>query len=109
MSNSEILHVTDNDFNSVVLESALPVLVDYWAEWCAPCKMIAPVLEELAGDYAGRLQVCKLDVEANPSSPGKYGVRGIPTLIMFKDGERIGTKVGALSKKQLIQFIDENI
>lgn len=104
-----IVHVSDASFEQDVLGSKLPVLVDFWAEWCGPCKMIAPVLDELAGEYAGKLKVCKVDVDANPEVPGKFGIRGIPTLILFKDGNAEATKVGALSKTQLVEFIDASI
>jgi thioredoxin 1 len=104
-----IVHVSDTSFEQDVLGSDLPVLVDFWAEWCGPCKMIAPVLDELAGEYAGKLKICKVDVDANPEVPGKFGIRGIPTLILFKDGNAEATKVGALSKSQLVEFIDSGI
>ena len=104
-----IVHVTDSSFEAEVLNSEAPVLVDFWAEWCGPCKMIAPVLSELADEYAGKLKVCKLDVDANPEAPPKFGIRGIPTLILFKGGNAEATKVGALSKTQLVEFIDESI
>jgi thioredoxin 1 len=104
-----ITHVTDSAFEQEVLSSELPVLVDFWAEWCGPCKMIAPVLEEIAEEYSGRLKVCKLDVDSNGETPQKYSVRGIPTLIVFKDGNAEATKVGALSKTQLKDFIDASI
>ncbi len=103
------VHVSDTSFEQDVLGSELPVLVDFWAEWCGPCKMIAPVLEEIAGEYAGKLKVAKVDVDANPEVPGKFGIRGIPTLILFKDGNAEATKVGALSKTQLVEFIDESL
>ncbi|OHC62994.1 MAG: thioredoxin [Rhodocyclales bacterium GWA2_65_20] len=104
-----ILHVTDASFKSEVLESTVPVLVDYWAEWCGPCKMIAPILEEVGREYAGKLKVAKLNIDDNPKTPGEYGIRGIPTLILFKGGNVEATKVGALSKSQLTAFIDSNL
>ena len=104
-----IVHVTDDSFEAEVLQSEHPVLVDYWAEWCGPCKMIAPILEEVSGDYAGRLKVCKLNIDENPSTPPKYGIRGIPTLMLFKSGAVEATKVGALSKSQLSAFLDGNL
>jgi thioredoxin 1 len=107
---SEHIHyVTDASFNSDVLESPIPVLVDYWAEWCGPCKMIAPILDDVARDYNGRLKVAKLNIDENPKTPGEYGIRGIPTLILFKGGNVEATKVGALSKSQLTAFIDSNL
>lgn len=104
-----IEHVTDASFEDDVLNASGPVLVDFWAEWCGPCKMIAPVLEELAGDYAGKLKVCKMDVDANPDTAPKYNVKGIPTMILFKNGNAEARKVGALSKSQLSAFIDSSI
>ncbi|HBA64981.1 thioredoxin TrxA [Methylotuvimicrobium buryatense] len=104
-----VLHVTDGEFNETVLKAGGPVLVDYWAEWCGPCRMIAPVLDEIAKEYAGRLAVVKLNIDENPQTPQHYGVRGIPTLMLFKDGEVEATKVGALTKSQLADFIDNNI
>ncbi|MBT5811365.1 MAG: thioredoxin TrxA [Rhodospirillaceae bacterium] len=98
--------VSDDDFDTSVLQSSEPVLVDFWAEWCGPCKMIAPALEELAGDLNGRLTVAKLNIDDNPQTPAKYGVRGIPTLILFKDGQVAATKVGALPKSQLAQWVE---
>ncbi len=105
----QIQHVTDDSFESEVLKSEIPVLVDYWAEWCGPCKMIAPILDEIAEEYAGRLRVAKLNIDDNPATPPKYGIRGIPTLMLFKDGNVEATKVGAVSKSQLTAFIDSNL
>jgi thioredoxin 1 len=104
-----IKHVTDQSFENEVLRSDVPVLVDYWAEWCGPCKMIAPSLDESAASYAGRLAVAKVNIDENPSVPARYHVRGIPTLMIFKNGEVAATKVGALSKSQLSAFIDDNL
>ena len=106
---SEISHTSDGSFENDVLKSDLPVLVDYWAEWCGPCKVIAPVLEEIALEYKGRMKVCKLDIDENSATPPKYGIRGIPTLMLFKNGAVEATKVGALSKSQLTAFLDSNI
>lgn len=105
----KIVHVTDDDFETEVLKSSEPVLVDYWAEWCGPCKMIAPVLDEIAGEYQGRVKIAKLNIDDNPNTPPRYGIRGIPTLMLFKDGEVEATKVGAVSKSQLTAFIDSNL
>lgn len=105
----QIKNVTDDSFESDVLGSDKPVLVDYWAEWCGPCKMIAPVLEEVADEYADQLDVAKLNIDDNPNTPPKFGIRGIPTLMMFRGGEVVATKVGALSKTQLIEFIQGNL
>ncbi|HEC15754.1 MAG TPA: thioredoxin TrxA [Sedimenticola sp.] len=105
----QIVHVTDDTFEAEVLESSEPVLVDYWAEWCGPCKMIAPVLDEIAGEYEGRIKIAKLNIDENPNTPPKYGIRGIPTLMLFKGGEVEATKVGAVSKSQLTAFIDSNL
>lgn len=102
-----IVHTSDASFETDVLNADIPVLVDFWAEWCGPCKMIAPILDEIATEYAGQLKVCKVDVDANPEIPPKFGIRGIPTLILFKGGSAEATKVGALSKSQLVEFIKE--
>lgn len=104
-----IRYVTDATFTAEVLQAPLPVLVDYWAEWCGPCRMIAPILDEVSKEYAGRLNVAKLNVDENQQTPQKYGVRGIPTLMLFKNGNIEATKVGALSKSQLTAFIDSHI
>jgi thioredoxin 1 len=106
---SKIKHVTDTTFNSEVLESQIPVLVDYWAEWCGPCKMIGPILDESAESYANRLSIAKVNVDENQSVPSRYHVRGIPTLMLFKNGAVVATKVGAVSKSQLAAFIDANL
>ena len=107
---SEHIHyVTDDSFAADVLQSQQPVLVDYWAEWCGPCKMIAPILDEIAKEYAGRLKVAKLNIDENRETPASYGVRGIPTLMLFKNGSIEATKVGALSKSQLAAFIDSHL
>ncbi len=106
---AEISHVSDDTFEDEVLKSDVPVLVDYWAEWCGPCKVIAPVLEEIASEYDGKMRICKLDIDANEETPPKYGIRGIPTLMLFKNGAVEATKVGALSKSQLTAFLDSNI
>jgi thioredoxin 1 len=104
-----IRNVTDTTFESEVLGSSLPVLVDYWAEWCGPCKMIAPMLDEWAASYAGRLSVAKVNVDDNPKVPSQYHVRSIPTLMVFKNGQPVATKVGAVSKAQLTAFIESNL
>jgi len=104
-----IVSVTDSSFETEVLKSQDPVLVDYWAEWCGPCKMIAPVLEEIAREYNGRLKIAKLNIDENPSTPPKYGIRGIPTLMLFKNGSVEATKVGAVSKSQLSAFLDGHL
>ena len=106
---SEIVTVTDASFEDEVLQSDSPVLVDYWAEWCGPCKMIAPVLDEIAKDYSDKLKVCKLNIDENEATAPKYSVRGIPTLMLFKNGSVEATKVGALSKSQLTAFLDSNL
>jgi thioredoxin 1 len=104
-----IVSVTDTSFEQDVLKSPGPVLVDYWAEWCGPCKMIAPVLEEIAREYDGRVKVAKLNIDENPATPPKYGIRGIPTLMLFKNGTVEATKVGAVSKSQLSAFLDGHL
>ena len=109
MSSELIKHTTDASFDSDVLKASKPVLVDYWAEWCGPCKMIAPILDEVSKDYDGRLQIAKMNVDENRDVPAKFGIRGIPTLMLFKDGQLAATKVGALSKAQLTAFIDGNL
>lgn len=104
-----VIPVTDATFEEEVLKSKHPALVDYWAEWCGPCKTVAPILEEIANDYQGKLKICKLNIDENPSTPPRYGIRGIPTLMLFKNGNVEATKVGALSKSQLSAFIDSNL
>ena len=105
----EILAVTDDSFELEVLKSETPVLVDYWAEWCGPCKSIAPILHEVAKEYEGRLKIAKINVDENQQVPAKFGIRGIPTLMLFKNGNVEATRVGALSKSQLTAFLDSNI
>lgn len=104
-----IVQLSDSTFDQEVLQSDVPVLVDYWAEWCGPCKMIAPLLEEIATEFDGKLTVAKLNIDDNPATPPKYGIRGIPTLMLFKNGEVEATKVGALNKSQLTAFLNQNI
>jgi len=106
---NKISHITDDSFEAEVLKADTPVLVDYWAEWCGPCKMIAPILDQIADEYAGKLKVAKLNIDDNPATPPKYGIRGIPTLMIFKNGGVEATKIGAVSKSQLTAFIDESI
>jgi thioredoxin 1 len=106
---SEIVHITDATFDSEVLKADSAVLVDFWADWCGPCKMIAPILDEVSKDYAGKLKVAKLNIDENPATPPKFGIRGIPTLMIFKGGNVEATKVGAVSKSQLTAFIDSNL
>ena len=109
MASELIKHTTDATFEADVLKSAKPVLVDYWAEWCGPCKMIAPILDEVATSYDGKLQIAKMNVDENREIPAKFGIRGIPTLMLFKDGQLAATKVGAMSKAQLTAFIDQQL
>jgi thioredoxin 1 len=109
MAGSQIVHVTDRSFESDVRKSDVPVLVDYWAEWCGPCRMIAPILDEIAQTYAGRLKVAKVNVDENQEISTKFQIRGIPTLMIFKDGDVVATKVGAVSKSQLAAFVDASI
>jgi thioredoxin 1 len=109
MSSDLIKHVSDASFDSDVVQSSKPVLVDYWAEWCGPCKAIAPILDEVSRDYDGRLQIAKMNVDENRDVPAKFGIRGIPTLMLFKEGKLCATKVGALTKAQLTAFIDGNL
>lgn len=104
-----IVHVTDQGFEQEVLKAEGPVLVDFWAEWCGPCKMIAPILDEISVEYSGRVKIAKLNIDENPGTPPKYGIRGIPTLMLFRDGAVEATKVGAVSKSQLTAFLDSNI
>ena len=105
----KIVHLTDDNFEDEVVNSEGPVLVDYWADWCGPCKMIAPILDEIAGEYGDRVKIAKLNIDENPATPPKYGIRGIPTLMLFKGGNVEATKVGAVSKSQLTAFIDSNL
>lgn len=109
MSSELIAHISDADFESVVLNAQGPVLVDYWADWCGPCKMIAPILDDVAKEYQGKILVAKLNIDENQLTPQKFGIRGIPTLMIFNNGEVKATKVGAISKAQLTAFIDSNI
>jgi len=109
MASDLIQHISDASFDADVLKASTPVLVDYWAEWCGPCKMIAPILDEVAGTYQGKLRIAKMNVDENREIPAKFGIRGIPTLMLFKDGQLAATKVGAMSKAQLTAFIDQQL
>jgi thioredoxin 1 len=102
-------HISDAEFESKILGSEGPVLVDFWAEWCGPCKQLSPILDEVAGEFSGKVRVAKVNIDENPESPTKYGVRGIPTMILFKDGQPVATKVGALPKSQLVEWLESTI
>ena len=106
---SEVLHINDADFESIVVNSDIPVLLDFWAPWCGPCKMIAPVLDELAPEFAGKVKIVKMNVDDNQTTPAQFGVRSIPTLLLIKNGQVIATQVGALPKTQLANFINQHI
>ena len=106
---SEVLHINDADFESVVVNSDIPVLLDFWAPWCGPCKMIAPVLDELAPEFAGKVKIVKMNVDDNQATPAQFGVRSIPTLLLLKNGQVVATQVGALPKSQLANFINQHI
>ena len=106
---SEVLHINDADFESVVVNSDIPVLLDFWAPWCGPCKMIAPVLDELAPEFAGKVKIVKMNVDDNQTTPAQFGVRSIPTLLLIKNGQVVATQVGALAKTQLANFINQHI
>lgn len=109
MSNPHIVHTTDATFPQDVLQSDIPVLLDFWAEWCGPCKAIAPILDDIAGEYLGRVRIVKLNIDESPQTPPKYGIRGIPTLILFKNGAVAAQRVGAVSKSQLSAFLESNL
>lgn len=106
---SQVLHINDAEFESVVVNSDIPVLLDFWAPWCGPCKMIAPVLDELAPEFAGKVKIAKMNVDENQATPAQFGVRSIPTLLLFKNGQVVATQVGALPKTQLANFINQHI
>lgn len=106
---SNLQAISDDSFEKDVIESNIPVLVDFWAPWCGPCKVLGPILEEISGNYSGKVKFVKLDVDGNPNTPPKFGIRGIPTIILFKDGQAAATQVGLLSKADLIKFVDDNI
>ncbi|MDQ7011484.1 MAG: thioredoxin TrxA [Mariprofundaceae bacterium] len=109
MASDKIIHVTDESFDADVLKASGPVVVDFWAPWCGPCKSIAPILDEVAEEMQGKITIAKINIDDNPNTPGKYGVRGIPTLMLFRDGNVQGTKVGAVSKPKLVEFINEHL
>ncbi len=102
-------HITDDEFDGAVLKSSQPILVDFWAEWCGPCKQIGPILDEIANDMAGKVTIAKVNIDQNPESPQKYGVRGIPTMILFKDGKAVATKVGSMPKSQLVEWLNSHV
>ena len=109
MSSEKIIHVSDDSFEADVLKASQPVVVDFWAPWCGPCKQIAPILDEIAEEMDGKVTIAKINIDDNPNTPGRYGVRGIPTMMLFNDGNVQGTKVGAANKSKLVEFINEHI